>query len=298
MEKTHILLFYKYVKVEDPTKFAKEHLSFCKNLGIKGRILVAQEGINGSISGIKSQVEDYKRELREDKRFEDIIFKEDLGFQHPFKRMVVKVKNEIVNLGQKVDLKDTGKHLSPAEFLEIYKNGGDVVVLDARNDYESKVGKFKNAITPDIKTFREFPKVLDLIKDKKEKKIVMYCTGGIRCEKASAYLKENGFKDVSQLSGGILTFGKEFPDTIWEGKCFVFDKRLTSRINSDNDTITHCEGCGVLCDLYRNCSNKDCDKYTILCVECERKLGGCCSQSCFQKFMKERMEKANLNMEN
>jgi UPF0176 protein len=157
--------------------------------------------------------------------------------------------------------------------------------LDARNDYESRVGRFKNAITPNIKTFREFPKVLSELDGKKDKKILMYCTGGIRCEKASAFLKKEGFNNVYQLHGGILNFSKTFPNTIWEGKCFVFDKRLISEVNEGEKPITQCELCGLDCDLYKNCRNRECDKLTITCLNCERTFGGCCSKECFNEIL-------------
>lgn len=283
MEKMIVAAFYKYVDIAKPEKFRKEHLEFCNSLAIKGRILVAEEGINGSVSGTREQIEEYKNNLRKNIIFSDIVFKEDECLMHPFKKMVVKVKKEIVNFGQDVDLNKTGKHLSPEEFLNLYNSGEDVLILDARNEYESRVGKFAGAITPKIKTFRDFPKVIEELKDKKDKKIIMYCTGGIRCEKASAYMIQQGFSDVSQLEGGILNFGKNFPNTIWEGKCFVFDKRLISSVNEDEKDrpITNCEVCQVECDLYKNCANNSCDKFCIICIECEKNLGGCCSRECF-----------------
>lgn len=287
-----ILLFYKYIFIKYPEKLKKKHLAFCQKLGIRGRILLAHEGINGSVSGTRKQVEEYKKGLRKDSRFLGIMFKEDKGILHPFKRMEVKTKKEIVNFGQNVDLKNVGKHITPREFLDLYKNeegkiGKDIIILDVRNEYESRVGKFNGAYISSIKTFREFTKVACELESKKDKKIVIYCTGGIRCEKASAYLKEQGFKDVSQLSGGILAFGKEFPDTIWQGKCFVFDKRIISSINSEESTITKCEICYIACDLYKNCRNNECDKFSSLCIECEKIFGGCCSEECFGRFLVE-----------
>jgi len=295
-EKIHILLFYKYADIKSPGNFASTHLEMCKKLGVLGKVLVAKEGINGSISGTKKQVEKYKKELKKDKRFSDIQFKEDIGKMHPFARMSVLVKKEIVRLGKKsIDVKNTGKYISPKEFLDIYKKKDDVIILDARNNYESRVGKFKNAITPDIENFREFPKVAKMLKGKKNKKIVMYCTGGIRCEKASAYLIQNGFKDVSQLDGGIIKFGKKFPDTVWEGKCFVFDKRLLVSINSKDNPIAKCEICDTGCDLYRNCRNLPCNKLFIMCPDCENKINGCCSSSCLKAFREHCVIKAKMN---
>jgi len=296
-EKIHILLFYKYVDIKNTKDFASTHLEMCKKLGVLGKVLVAKEGINGSISGTKAQVEKYKKEIKKDKRFLGIEFKEDLGKMHPFAKMSVLIKKEIVRLGKKaVDVKKTGKHISPKEFLDIYnKKKDDVIILDARNNYESKVGKFKNAITPDITNFREFPKVATMLKGKKNKKIVMYCTGGIRCEKASAYLIQKGFKDVSQLDGGIIKFGKQFPDTVWQGKLFVFDKRLLVPINSNDKPIAKCELCDVACDLYRNCRNLPCNKLFIMCPDCESKMNGCCSDSCLKAFRDHCVIKAKMN---
>jgi len=295
-QKIHILLFYKYTDVKNPKDFANTHLEMCKKLGVLGKVLVAKEGINGSVSGTKAQVEKYKKELKKDKRFSDVQFKEDVGKMRPFAKMSVLVKREIVRLGKrKTDWRKTGKHISPKEFLDIYKKKEDVIILDARNNYESRVGKFKNAITPDITTFREFPKVATMLKDKKNKKIVMYCTGGIRCEKASAYLIQKGFKDVSQLDGGIIKFGKQFPDTVWEGKCFVFDKRLLVPINSKDKPIAKCEICNIGCDLYRNCRNLPCNKLFIMCPDCENKMNGCCSNSCLKAFREYCLNKAKMN---
>jgi len=295
MEKPLIVAaFYKYVNLKKPELFRKEHLKLCDEIGLRGRILVAKEGINGSVSGTPEQIENYKEKMNEDSRFKGTTFKEDYCEMHPFKKMNIKVKPELVRFEQNVDLKNTGKHISPKEFIDLYENKEDCVILDARNNYESRVGKFKDAITPDINNFREFPKVIELIKDKKDKKIVMYCTGGIRCEKASAYLKENGFENVYQLDGGILGFAKEFPDSVWEGKCFVFDKRLLSPVNKEDLAITNCDICDVRCDLYKNCSNNDCDDFCVVCLECEKQYGGCCSKECFIDMQKETRAKSKL----
>lgn len=292
MEKQiHILLFYKYIEIENPEEFKRNHLNSCNNIGIKGRIIVAGEGINGSVSGTKTQIEDYKKLLKQDERFSDIQFKEDLSLEHPFNKMAIKLKQQLIPFPHKVDLNKKGKYLSPKEFLEIYNKKEDVIILDARNNYESKVGKFKDAITPDIDSFRDFPSVLQQLKDKKDKKIVMYCTGGIRCEKASAYLINQGFQDVSQLKGGILEFGRQFPDTVWEGKCFVFDKRLLSSINKNDLDIANCKLCSNKYDFYRDCKNTKCNKFAPLCTNCYKEMNGCCSPACseiYKEIIKER----------
>src|SRR3989338_2481549 len=287
--KIHVLLFYKYVNIKNPEAFASSHLEFCKKLGILGKVLVAKEGINGSISGTKTQVTKYKSQLKKDKRFKEIVFKEDIELMHPFTRMAVRVKEEIVALKQKVNLKNKGIYISPKKFLEVYKKekdkiGKDIIILDARNNYESRVGKFKNSLTPNISTFREFPKALKLLKGKEDKKIITYCTGGIRCEKTPPFFKQSGFKKVYQLEGGIVSFAKKFPDTVWEGKCFVFDKRMLSSVNTKDSKIGNCEVCFLPCNLYRNCKNFSCDKLTLICLNCEKRMNGCCSSKCLNEF--------------
>lgn len=275
-----VAAFYKYTDLKDPQAFAAEHQAWCQERGLRGRILVASEGINGTVSGTPEQIDEYKHALSSDSRFAGIEFKEDSCLQHPFHRMNVKVKPELVRFEQPVSYRDAGAHLSPEEFLHMSQEE-DVIILDARNEYESRVGKFKNALTPSIKTFREFPRIASELSDKKDKKILMYCTGGIRCEKASAFMKKEGFSQVYQLHGGILNFAKHCPNTIWEGKCFVFDKRLISDVNPDNKPITQCDICATPCDLYKNCRNNECDAFTVVCLDCERAYGGCCSKECF-----------------
>ena len=295
MEPIHILLYYRYVQLDNPARFTKEHLALCNQIGLRGRILIASEGMNGSVSGMKEQIEAYKQAVHADPRFAGMPFKEDIGVSHPFKKMVVKVKPVILNMGADVDMTNAGTHLKPEEFLHLYETGQDVVVVDARNDYEWRVGKFKNAVTLPMKTFRDFPKIaLKELAPYKNKKVVMYCTGGIRCEKASAYLKENGFADVSQIEGGILTFGKAHPDTVWEGTCFVFDRRMVSNVNTENKPLTVCELCTRPCDLYRNCSHLTCDAYCVVCIDCEQTHGGCCSKACFVEMQTRNMGKERI----
>ncbi len=278
----NILLFYKFVEISDAEDFRERHLEFCKRLGIKGKVLVATEGINGSISGTKEQTEAYKKELTSDERFVDVEFKEESGIFHPFNKMVVKVKNEIIRLDKKLDMNNRGKYISPKEFLEVYEKGEDVLILDARNDYEYDVGRFKGAVKSEIESFREFPKFVKKLEGEKDKKIVMYCTGGIRCEKASAYMIEQGFKDVSQLHGGVIKFCQELPNTVWEGSCFVFDDRLASNVGQ-KDELNKCLHCSTKCDLMRNCKNERCNKMIFICPTCREEMYNCCSADCVKK---------------
>ena len=297
MGNVHILLFYKFVRIDNSTLFVEKHLEMCKKIGLFGKVLAAHEGINGSVSGTKAQTEKYKKYLTSIPEFSDIVFKEEVGLLHPFTKMVVRERKEIIRLDKEVDMSKRGKYLSPKEFLDLYKNKEEVIILDARNDYEYKAGKFKGAITPKIKTFRQFPKVAEMLKNKKDKKIVMYCTGGIRCEKASAYLIDKGFKDVAQLEGGIITFCQQYPGTVWEGKCFVFDKRLISSVDSGNAPMTKCLYCDIPCDLYRNCKIAKCNALINLCTRCEKENMGCCSKKCISDYKNSMLKKAVINME-
>lgn len=279
-----VLLFYKYVNVENPHKIVQEHLQWCLQNDIKGRIFFAREGVNGTVSGTIENIKNYKVQLTGYPEFNDIWFKEDDADEHAFRKMHVRLKNEIVHGDlEGVSIEHGAKKLSPEELLQMYREGKDFLIVDARNWYESKIGKFKNAITPPMKNFREWKKVVDEdLKEYKNKTVVTYCTGGIRCEKASAYMVESGFKDVYQLNGGIVNFIKKFPDTYWEGGMFVFDERRVVNPNSKEELkhIAECYFCGKSTSYYINCHNVDCDKIIVSCHECKVKNEYCCSDEC------------------
>lgn len=287
----NILLYYKFYPIENVEWFVREHKRFCRKLGIYGKVLIGKEGINGSISGTKEQTEEYKKFLTNFKGFENVFFKEEKGKEHPFSRMIVRIRKEIVSLHKKVDMTKKGKYVEPEKFLEDY-NKKDVIILDARNYYEYELGRFKNAVNPNIKTFREFPEFVEKFKENKDKKIYIYCTGGIRCEKAGIYMEEKGFKNVYQLHGGIINFCQKFPNTIWDGKCFVFDKRLVSDVGQNNNSITNCVTCNEISDLMRNCKNVSCDNLVIQCQKCQEKMHGCCSKKCTNEFLNYARERA------
>ncbi len=287
-----VLLFYKYVTIEDPEYFAKKHLKFCKGIGILGRVLIAKEGINGTVSGTLEQTDAYVKALHEDPRFEDMEFKREKTEGHAFKRISVKERDEIVSLMLEDDLDPnelTGKHLSPKEWLETLENE-DVIILDARNDYEYDIGHFRNAIRPDIKAFRDLPEwIKKNLGDKKDKKILTYCTGGIRCEKFSGYLVREGFEDVNQLHGGIVKYGQD-PETKgrnFDGKCFVFDDRLVVDVNQTGDqkVIGRCHHCGEEAEKFVNCPIDECDKLHIVCDACQVDYQNCCSDQCKEEFL-------------
>lgn len=281
-----ILLFYKYVQIKDHEQFAADHLSFCKQLGVKGRILIAEEGINGTLSGTVEQTDMYMHSLRQDPRFEDIDFKIDEADGHAFPRLSVKPRKEIVSLKLEEDIDPnelTGEYLSPKAFYEQMQRD-DVIVVDARNDYEYDIGHFRNAIRPDIKAFRELPQWVEQnLQQYKDKKILTYCTGGIRCEKFSGYLLKQGFKDVAQLHGGIIKYGQD-PDVkgkLFDGKCYVFDQRIAVPINqTENVIVGRCYHCGKPEDRYVNCANPECNLQHICCHECEQRYRRSCSDEC------------------
>lgn len=284
MNNFHIILFYKFTEIADPEGFAAGQREFCGKEGLLGKILVAREGINGSFSGTREQIEGYKKFLTAIPGFSDVTFKEESASAHPFKKLIIRVKKEIIRMEQDLDMSRRGKYITPEELLALYESGEDFIVLDTRNRYESEVGRFRNAVTPDIDSFREFPGALQKLSDKKNRKIVTYCTGGIRCEKATAYMISRGFTDVYQLKDGIINFCQKYPNTLWEGKCFVFDERLVSDIEAEGEIISCCTACGESSDRYQNCRNPECDDLVILCGGCSEELGGCCSRECAKDY--------------
>lgn len=280
--KYNILLYYCYTSIDDTEQFRYDHHLFCLEHGIKGRIIIASEGINGTVSGTKEACEKYMERFKSDPRFASIEFKIEEHNKHAFTKLHVRVKSEIVysGLNHINPAKKTGKYVEPNEFKEL-KNSEDVVILDVRSNYEHSVGKFKNAITLDIENFRDFPDKVKELENLKDKKIITYCTGGIKCEKASAYLLEKGFKDVYQLHGGIIKYGLEAGGEDFEGKCYVFDNRVVVDVNKVNPkVISTCHICGTECDRMVNCANQICNLHIPICERCGWEMEGACSADC------------------
>ncbi len=279
------LSFYKYVIIDDPLAMRKELFIKWDELKIKGRIYIAKEGINAQLSCPQTHWDKFVKSVHSTKGLENIPFKialeENLS---SFLKLTIKIKKQIVADGlndNEYDVTNVGNHLSAKEWNECINNGATVV--DVRNHYESRIGHFKGALKPDVDTFREeLPLIKEKLKDKKEEKILLYCTGGIRCEKTSSYLKHHGFKDVNQLHGGIIDYAKQIKENNLEnkfiGKNFVFDDRLGERIS--NDVIGTCDQCGGPCDDYTNCNYVDCNLLFIQCKKCEEKYKGCCNNNC------------------
>lgn len=285
-----ILLYYKYTPIEDPETFTEEHRAFCQELGVKGRILISHEGINGTLSGTVEQTQKYMDYMHQHPKFHDMVFKIDEHDRHAFKKLFVRLKKELVTwrLG-KDDVKPyevTGKRLSPKEFYEMLQRD-DVIILDGRNDYEYDLGHFRGAIRPDVRTTREFPEwIRKNMSQYKDKTIITYCTGGIRCEKLTAFMIKEGFKDVYQLDGGIVTYGKdpEVKGQLFDGKCYVFDERISVPINRvEHVVVGKCYHCGSSTETYINCEYDMCHKQHLVCDKCIEIYRGYCSKECEEK---------------
>lgn len=285
MKPFRTLLYYKYSSIPNAEKFAEEHLAFCERIGIVGRIIVAEEGINGTVSGTIVQCQKYMDKLNSDPLLSGIDFKIDEVDEPSFATIHLRYKPEIVHSGLKdksiVDpTRKTGIHLEPAQFAEM-KDQDDVVVLDVRSNYEHQLGRFKNALTLDIDNFREFPEKVKELENLKGKKVLTYCTGGIKCEKASAFLLEQGFTEVYQLHGGIVKYGKEVGGKDFDGNCYVFDNRVSVPVNAVNPkVISTCRRCGTTSTHMINCANSECNEHFVLCEKCGWETDGCCSESC------------------
>ncbi|MDC3413156.1 rhodanese-related sulfurtransferase [Aquibacillus sp. 3ASR75-11] len=302
-EKYQVLLYYKYVLIDDPETFAAEHLQFCNQLELKGRILVAQEGVNGTVSGTVDQTNKYMEEMHKDPRFKDMVFKVDASDGHAFKKMHVRPRSELVTLRLEDDINPkevTGKYLSPKEFYEAMQDE-NTVVLDARNEYEYELGHFRGAIRPEIDTFRELPSWVEENKDQLEgKKVLTYCTGGIRCEKFSGWLIKNGFDDVGQLHGGIVTYGKdpEIQGELWDGQLYVFDERIAVPVNKKEHVIVGKDYFdGKPCERYVNCARPECNKQILCSEENEHKYMRGCTHECRISPRNMYVQEHNLSQE-
>ena len=283
----NVLLYYCYTKIENTEEYLIEHKNFCEQYDLTGRIIIAEEGLNGTVSGPEKDCSRYMEFVKSDSRFSNIDFKIDSCEEHLFPKMSIKIKEYLIRLnGGELDPNiNSGIHLSPIEFYNMMQED-DSIVLDVRSNYEHYIGKFKNSVTLDINKFYHFPDKIKqhplyLNPENRNKKILTCCTGGIKCETASAYLKKLGFKNVYQLHGGIIKYGIENQGKDFDGQCYVFDGRITKKVNTINPkNITKCELCQTDCDTMVNCMNAWCDKHMTMCHKCFDKENGCCSQKC------------------
>lgn len=279
------LSFYRYVKIADPQKTRDELYKQWNDLGVLGRIYLAEEGINAQLSIPTENLKKFRASIDDDSLFTNVPFKiavEDNG--KSFYKLTIKVRKKIVADGlddSTFNPTNTGRHLTAKEFNDAMDKGA--IVVDMRNNYESEVGRFENAICPDAETFREeIQLVKELLKGKEDEKVLFYCTGGIRCEKASAYFKHLGFKDVNQLQGGIIDYAHQIREqklpSKFKGKNFVFDERVGEKIT--DDVISRCHQCDNPCDLHANCANKSCHLLFIQCEQCKLTYNGFCKSEC------------------
>ncbi len=285
--KRKAISFYKYVRLQDVPALRNKLYAEWEVLGVLGRIYIAEEGINAQISVPEHEADAFRASVDRYPFFKDVPFKFGLVDTKAFIKLTIKVKKQIVADGLTIDdydIANVGNHLEPEEWNEAMSSP-ETIVVDMRNHYESRIGRFENAITPDVDTFREeLPKVKELLQGKEDKKILLYCTGGIRCEKASAYLKSKGFKDVNQLHGGIINYGHAVKQgriqSKYLGKNFVFDERLAEPIT--DDVLAECDQCGGKSDRQINCKNETCHLLFIQCNDCAAKMQDCCSQACME----------------
>ena len=280
--------FYRYVIIDNPQKLRDALYLDWLNLGVLGRIYLAHEGINAQLSLPEDKLKMFKENLYSHKFFLNIPFKiaiEDDG--NSFFKLTIKVRDQIVRDGLPIDEYDVtnvGTHLDAKQWNEALENGA--IVVDMRNHYESEIGKFKGAICPQVETFKsELPVVKDILKGKEAEKVLLYCTGGIRCEKTSAYLKHHGFQDVNQLHGGIINYARQLKENKsltnnYIGKNFVFDERRGERISED--IISCCHQCGAPFDTHVNCANVNCNLLFLQCDRCKVKFSNCCSKECIE----------------
>ncbi len=286
-----ILLFYKYVHIDDPEQLRKDQLALATKLGLKGRVIVAEEGINATLEGTTENTEDYLREYLADPRFADTHIKRSAGTGDAFPKLSVRARKEIVSLHLEDDINPnevTGKHLKPEELKQWYESGKEFYVVDMRNDYEFKVGRLKNSIMPDLQNFRDIPKVIGQLEDLRDKEVLTVCTGGVRCEKASGFLVREGFKNVYQLDGGIVSYMEKFPAQEFEGSLYVFDRRITMNFDPKDKHVVvgKCDKCGASSERYVNCKYPRCNKHFICCEECSEDDGrSFCNAECRDKVL-------------
>ncbi len=279
-----VLLFYKYVTIHDPQALREWIATRASELGLTGRVLVAEEGLNGSLEGVLENAQTFARELIADARFSDMSVKTSAGTGASFPKLSVKVRKEIV--GTQFDSKTvdprikTAPRVSPEELRSWYETSKDFTVVDMRNDYEFKSGHFKDSVNPGLENSRDLPKALPKLEGLKEKTVLTVCTGGVRCEKMSAYLLANGFKNVYQLEDGMHGYMEKYPGKDFLGALYTFDQRLTMDFGGDREVIGECYLCQAKTERYVNCANDRCHLHFLACDACQKDGVPLCSPTC------------------
>ncbi len=285
MESHSVLAYYIFTSIADPHAEVAKHKAFISENDIKCRIYISEEGINGQMSASVAGSEAYMQWLKSDPRFSGIVFKIHPCVEHVFPRAIVKYRKQLVALDQKVDLALTGEHVSPQKWKELLDaEDENILLLDVRNDYEWEIGRFQGADLPTLEQFRLFPEYVTKLKeewDPEKTKVMMYCTGGIRCELYSALMKKEGFETIYQLDGGVINYGLQEGSDHWKGKLFVFDDRMAVPLSEEpTEIISHCHKCNDPSDTYYNCANMDCNKMFLSCSSCAEGMKGCCCETC------------------
>ncbi len=289
-----ILLYYKFTPLSDPEVVRLWQKALCEKLNLQGRILISKHGINGTVGGNLDDLKAYAKETKMYPGFKGTQFKWSEGGRENFPKLSIKVRDEIVSFGAADELKvdengvvGGGKHLKPEQVHKLVEERGeDVVFFDGRNAYEAKVGKFKDAVVPDTRTSKDFLTELDSDKynDIKDKPVVTYCTGGIRCEILSSLMKNRGFKEVYQMDGGVAKYGEKYGDDgLWEGSLYVFDGRMNVRFSDHSKDIGECVHCGGKTSNFENCVLKSCNNLVLICEKCKTNKD-CCSDACAQQL--------------
>ncbi len=279
-----VLLFYTYVTIEDPDALRAWVFAKAAALQLTGRVLIAEEGLNGTLEGTLENTQALVRELLADPRFADMRVKTSTGTGNAFKKLSVKVRTEIV--GTQFDPRvvdprvNTGTYISPEELHAWYESDKDFVVVDMRNDYEFQSGHFKNSVNPGLKHSRDLPKAVPKLEHLKEKTVLTVCTGGVRCEKMSAYLLAQGFKDVYQLENGIHGYMEKYPGQNYRGTLYTFDNRLTMDFGGVREVVGRCRLCGAKTERYVNCANDRCHFHFLACDACQKGGAPLCKPDC------------------
>jgi len=274
-----IILFYKFAPLPDPEAVRLWQRTLCEGLNLRGRILLSKHGINGTLGGDIDDVKAYVKATKQYPAFKGTVFKWSEGSREHFPKLSIKVRDELVALGAADELEvdehgvvGGGEHLKPEEVHKLVaERGDDVIFFDGRNAYEAAVGKFKKAIVPDTHTSKDFKKELEDPKynDIKDKPVITYCTGGIRCEVISSMMKKRGFKEVYQIDGGIVKYGEKYGDDgLWEGSLYVFDDRMNVRFSETSKDIGECVHCQAKTSNYENCAVKSCNRLVLICQDC------------------------------
>lgn len=272
-----VILYYKFVPVKDPQMTMNWQRELCERLDLKGRIIISPHGINGTLGGHINNLRVYKREMNKSVVFKGIMYKWSDGLADNFPKLSIKVRDELVAFRATDEIKVNeegviggGKRLKPEQLHALVKEK-EVVFFDGRNAYEAAVGKFKNAVIPETETTRDFIKEIEnpKYKELKDKPVVTYCTGGVRCEVLSMLMKNRGFKEVYQLDGGIVKYGEKYADEgLWEGSLYIFDGRMNHRFSDKSKDIGSCVHCGAKTSNYENCADKSCNKLILICENC------------------------------